>query len=210
MFELKKLRYDFNACEPYICEEIMNLHYSKHHQTYVDNCNTIIKQYPHIQNYEHFHQYIKIIPLLKIDQQVFFKNNLGGHINHTMLWDMISPGFNTENNISKDFLNSIIGSYGSLELCKEVFIENAMKHFGSGWTWMIYNYVTEKLEIKNYNNQDTPFFDGIYPIMGLDLWEHAYYLQYKNRKKEYFSIFWNIINWSIISDNFVKAKLYNR
>ncbi|UOF94234.1 MAG: superoxide dismutase [Bacteroides sp.] len=195
-FILQALPYDSSALEPYIDKYTMELHYGKHHNNYVANLNKAIENDKNSQNccIEDI-----ICNISKYD--TIIKNNAGGHYNHTFFWNSLTPYKNKQKLYGnlKDDINSI---YGSFENFKNEFSKNALSVFGSGWTWLIIK--DNKLKISSTINQDNPMMDlakdrGI-PILGIDLWEHAYYLKYQNRRIDYINAFFNIINW----DNIVK------
>jgi Fe-Mn family superoxide dismutase len=191
MLQLPSLPYAHNSLEPAISEEIMILHHQKHHQTYIDNANTILKEYNIIQEKTE-KELIEFMNELPNEKKIFFSNNFGGHINHSLFWEILSP---KKTFPSPKMIQLLTITFGAYEEFQKQFILSAMKHFGSGWTWLIINTEKSTLEIKNYTNQNTPSFEKNIPIIGLDLWEHSYYLQYKNKKKEYFESFFSIINW---------------
>lgn len=201
MYILPELPFALNELEPFISEEIMNLHYNKHHRGYLDKLNSIIATYDptlfDTMTETTMAMYINTFPM---DMRQNLKNQLGGHINHSFFWALLSKNDTTE---FKKFLEPIfVDQFGSFDQAMSEFKEIAKNHFGSGWVWFCYNPVSERLEIRAYNNQDCPLFDNMYPLFGIDLWEHAYYLQYKNDKINYIDNFIKIINWKHVSELF--------
>lgn len=197
MYTLPKLNFNFDAFEPYIAKDIMEIHYTKHHQTYLNNLNEIIKKY-NKNIFEHFSEttlaiYINTFPE---DIRQDLKNSLGGHINHTFFWSSLSLENQTE---YKEKLTPLFTEYfGSFHNTILKMQEEGKKFFGSGWVWITVNPLNGSLEIRTYKNQDNPLFENLYPLLGIDLWEHAYYLQYKNDKSSYLQNIFNIINWKYI------------
>jgi Fe-Mn family superoxide dismutase len=194
MYTLPKLNFKFDALEPIISKEIMELHYQKHHQSYVNNINEIITKYDpnlfSITNETTLAMYINTFPI-EIREEA--KNNLGGHINHSYLWNQLSSEDTT---IHKKALEPLIEKhYGSFDTLTQEIKATAKKLFGSGWVWACFNPLTEFIEVRAYQNQHCPFFENMFPLIGIDLWEHAYYLQYKSNKAEYIEKFMTIINW---------------
>lgn len=196
-FILPNLPYQYNALEKFIDEETMIIHHTKHHQGYVDNLNKVINDYPFLDGLRLEELIIKKdIPL---DALVRIKNYGGGHYNHSLFWEMMSP---EKIEIDKITL-SLFDIYSvSIETVKKDFLNKGAFHFGSGWCWLVYD--TNKLIMTTVTlpNQDSPLFYNLIPILGIDLWEHSYYLKYKNRRDEYISNWFNLINW-----NFVKKQL---
>lgn len=191
---LPNLLYDYGALEPCISKTIMELHHLKHHATYVNNANIVLNEF-HVNQLSNFNDLTTYINNLNKEKKQFFINNFGGHSNHSLFWKLLTP---IKNEPSLFLINLLNEKYGSFENFKKQFIEMAMSHFGSGWTWLQYTSNKNSIEIVNYTNQNTPIFENNVPLLGLDLWEHAYYLQYQNRKKEYFESFFNIINWNFV------------
>jgi Fe-Mn family superoxide dismutase len=201
MYILPSLPYNFNELEPFIDKEIMELHYNKHHKGYLDKLNSIISTYDptlfDTMSETTMAMYINTFPIA-IKQDL--KNQLGGHVNHSFFWALLSKNDTTH---YRKLLEPLFkDQFGSIEQALDEFKEIAKKHFGSGWVWVCYNPVSENLEIRAYNNQDCPLFDNMYPLFGIDLWEHAYYLQYKNDKAMYIDAFIKIINWKHVYELF--------
>ncbi|MFZ2025508.1 MAG: superoxide dismutase [Microgenomates group bacterium] len=189
MFQLPKLAYSFDALEPSIDHTTMEIHYKKHHQAYVDNLNTVLERYPNLST----------LPIQTLLSTIFneempetdkikIRNFGGGHANHTFFWSIMG----NKKTPDTDVVKRILDSYGSLEHFKEQFTKSALGLFGSGWVWLVEN--NEKsLELYTLPNQDSPYLLGHTPILGLDLWEHAYYLKYQNKKADYINNWWSIV-----------------
>lgn len=201
MYILPELPFALNKLEPFISAEIMSLHYNKHHKGYLDKLNTIITTYdPTLFDAMTETTMAMYINTFSSDIRQNLKNQLGGHVNHSFFWALLSKD---DTSLSKQLLEPIfVEQFGSLDQMLNEFKEMAKNHFGSGWVWMCYNPISENLEIRAYNNQDCPLFDNMYPLFGIDLWEHAYYLQYKTDKSEYIDNFIKIINWKHVSELF--------
>lgn len=196
--ELPELKYEFNALEPYIDEMTMNIHYSKHHAAYINNLNNALEKYPEL-----FDKSIEDL-LLSLDSlpesvRNVVRNNGGGHFNHSLFWSIMSPNGGGEPSIQ--FLEKFNESFGSFKEFKEQFAKAAISRFGSGWAWLIVS-KTGALEIVTSANQDSPIIEGIKPILGLDVWEHAYYLKYQNRRPDYIKEWWNIVNWKEVEERY--------
>lgn len=198
MIKLPELGYAYNALEPHIDAKTMEIHHTKHHQTYIDNLNKALKEVEGkpAEDYANccVKKLLKDIDGIKASDAIKtqIRNNGGGHINHTMFWKMISPegGGNPTGKV-KDAIDK---KFGSFENFKKEFSEAATKRFGSGWAWLVIN-KDKELEIMSTPNQDTPISEGKDPILGIDVWEHAYYLNYQNRRADYINAFFNVINW---------------
>jgi Fe-Mn family superoxide dismutase len=201
IFKLPPLAYAYNALEPHIDASTMKFHHDKHHAAYVKNLNAAINKYPKLKT-KTLEQLLQNIPQLPTDIQTTVRNNGGGHLNHSMFWEIMSPkggGVPTgaiAAAIKKDF--------GSFEQFKAQFNEAGTKLFGSGWVWLV-RAKDGKLKIITTANQDSPISQGLYPIMGNDVWEHAYYLKYQNRRVDYLSAWWNVVNWQEINKRFDRA-----
>ncbi len=200
-FKLPPLGYAFEALEPHIDAQTMNIHHGKHHAAYVAALNNFAKQVPELGTtpIEKTLVDAAYVPL-QIQTQV--KNNLGGHWNHTFFWELMKPGGAKEP--SGDLKTAIETEYSSLDKMKERLGEMAAARFGSGWAWLVVNN-NKKLEITSTANQDTPVAAGVKAILGVDVWEHAYYLKYQNRRPDYLKAWWNTVNWDKAAENFKKA-----
>jgi Fe-Mn family superoxide dismutase len=188
--ELPKLSYSYDALEPHIDAKTMELHHTKHHQTYVDKLNAALEKYPELQG-RPVEELLTNLTDLKVDEtdRTAIRNHGGGHLNHSLFWKYIDPANPKDDLIVKE-INSV---FGSVDEFKKQFTDSATKLFGSGWTWLVRNGQTSKLEIKNLPMQDSPLMSGLQPIFGLDLWEHAYYLKYQNKRPDYIAAWWNVL-----------------
>ncbi len=199
--EVPALTYDYGALEPHIDEATMKLHHDKHHQTYVTNLNAAIEKHPELSQHS-AEDLLKNLETLPDDVKGAIRNNGGGHVNHTMFWTIMGPGGGGEptgaiaEQISKDF-----GSFGEF---KKLFNETTAKQFGSGWGWLIFD--GGKLKVITTANQDNPLSQGKLPILGNDVWEHAYYLKYNNRRPDYLAAWWNTVNWEEVNKRFEQAQ----
>jgi Fe-Mn family superoxide dismutase len=201
-FTLPDLQYPFNALEPHIDAKTMEIHHDKHHGAYVTKLNAALEKAPAIQG-KSIEEVIKAIETLPQDIRTAVRNNGGGHFNHSLFWKVLSP--NGGGKPTGNLLNEIEKSFGGFDVFKEQFSNAAANHFGSGWAWLGLDR-SRKLVIVATMNQDAPLMQGIKPVLGLDVWEHAYYLKYQNRRPEYIAAFWNIVNWDQASMNFEEAK----
>lgn len=194
-FTLPILSYAYDALEPYIDTKTMQIHHSKHHQGYVNNLNNALKDQDTFQNKSLDELLINLKSLPKT-LQTAVQNNGGGHYNHSFFWNIMTP---EKNNPSKNLENIIDFSFESLENFKTEFTNAALKRFGSGWAWLVLR--DKKLKIMSTQNQDNPIMQGLKPILGIDVWEHAYYLKYQNKRGEYISNWWNVVNWKQVENN---------
>lgn len=200
-YTLPDLPYGYDALEPYIDVETMHLHHDKHHNTYVTNLNAAIEKYPELgeQSIEELMKNLNEVPE---DIRTAVRNNGGGHANHSFFWKIMAPNAGGEpKGAIKDAIDQ---AFGSFEKMKEEFKTAATGRFGSGWAWLVLN--NGKLEITSTANQDSPLTDGKTPIIGLDVWEHAYYLKYKNVRPDYIAAFWDVVNWDQANENLANAK----
>jgi superoxide dismutase, Fe-Mn family len=193
--QLPKLPYDYNALEKAIDAETMKLHHDRHHPTYVDNLNNALKKYPDVQK-QSVEAMLRNLNNVPEDIRNTVRNNGGGHLNHTLFWQIMSP--NGGGQPTGDLATEINKTFGSFDSFKKQFNEAGAARFGSGWVWLVRN-PQGQLQITTTQNQDNPISEGLYPIMGNDVWEHAYYLRYRNRRAEYLNNWWNVVNWSDIS-----------
>jgi len=201
VFKLPELKYPYNALEPHIDALTMEIHYSKHHKGYVDNLNKALEGYSEFQQMS-IEEILKSIDELPEDIRTAVRNNGGGHYNHTLFWDIMSPegGGKPEGELAR----KIDEDLGGFDKFKEEFKKAALGRFGSGWAWLIFN--DGKLEIVSTPNQDNPISDGKQPILGIDVWEHAYYLKYKNMRADYIDAWWNVVDWKKVSEIYDKIK----
>ncbi len=200
-FELPPLPYDYAALEPHIDEATMKLHHDKHHQTYVTNLNGAIEKHPELGS-KTPEDLLKELASLPQDISKVVQNNGGGHVNHTMFWQIMKPNGGGEP--SGNIATQIDADFGSFEEFKKLFNETTAKQFGSGWGWLVFK--GGKLEVITTSNQDNPLSQGLYPILGNDVWEHAYYLKYQNKRPDYLAAWWNTVNWEEISKRFATAQ----
>ena len=195
--ELPKLPYSYDSLEPFIDAKTMEIHHTKHHQTYIDKLNDALSKYPELQDKkveELLANNLKIVPE-EIKTQV--KNHGGGHFNHTFFWQILKKDVKAEGKV----IEAINKTFGSFDKFKEQFTKEALAVFGSGWTWLVLN--NGKLEICSTGRQDSPIMEGKIPILGIDVWEHAYYLKYQNKRADYIAAFWNVINWNKVDEIYI-------
>ncbi len=200
-FELPPLPYAYDALEPYIDKLTMEIHHTKHHAAYVSNLNKALEGHPDLQA-------MSITELLSNLHRVpdairtAVRNNGGGHFNHSLFWKIMKPNGGGEP--TGELAQALNSTFGSFQNFREEFSQAAARHFGSGWAWL---YIKDgQLIVASMPNQDNPLMEGGKPIMGLDVWEHAYYLKYQNRRPEYIQAWWNVVNWDQIAQNFAQAK----
>jgi Fe-Mn family superoxide dismutase len=194
-FELPPLPYDYSALEPYIDTQTMQLHHDKHHQAYVTNLNNALKDQAQFASLS-LEELMRRINEVPESIRTTVRNNGGGHINHSMFWQIMKPNGGGEP--TGALASAIQSAFGSFDAFKTAFNDAGVKRFGSGWAWLILD-SSGKLQITSTANQDSPFMDGNYPVMGNDVWEHAYYLKYQNRRPDYLNAWWNVVNWDEIS-----------
>jgi Fe-Mn family superoxide dismutase len=193
--ELPNLKYNYSALEPYIDEITMTIHHSKHHAAYVNNLNIALEKYPELQK-KNIEELILSLPSLPEEIRNAVRNNGGGHYNHSFFWSILK--LNPEKKPAGDLAGSIDKSFGSFDKFKEEFSKAAVSRFGSGWAWLVVD-KEGNLKITSTPNQDNPISEGLKPIMALDVWEHAYYLKYQNKRPDYISAFWNVVDWNEVS-----------
>lgn len=199
-YTLPDLPYAYDALEPYIDEETMHLHHDKHHNTYVTNLNAAIEKHPELGE-KTVEELLADFSSVPEDIQTAVRNNGGGHANHTFFWEILGP--NAGGEPTGAIKEAIEETFGSFEDFKEEFKTAATGRFGSGWAWLVVK--DGKLAITSTANQDSPLMDGQTPVLGLDVWEHAYYLKYKNVRPDYINAFWSIVNWDKVNEYFAKA-----
>ena len=200
-FEVPALPYDYAALEPYIDEATMKLHHDKHHQAYVTNLNGAIEKHPELAT-KSPEELIKDLSAIPEDVRKVVQNNGGGHVNHTMFWEIMKPQGGGDP--TGDFAELVKDAFGSFEDFKKQFNEATAKQFGSGWGWVVLD--GGKLKIVTTANQDNPLSQGLYPILGNDVWEHAYYLKYQNKRPDYLAAWWNTVNWDAVNQRLATAK----
>ena len=200
--EVPPLPYDYAALEPYIDAQTMTLHHDKHHATYVTNLNNALQKYPQLQN-KSAEELIRDIKNVPEDIRTAVRNNGGGHVNHTMFWKIMKPkGGGAPTGKIADEIKS---AFGSFEDFQKLFNDTGAKQFGSGWVWLVRNN-GGKLQVLSTPNQDSPMMDGHHPIMGNDVWEHAYYLKYQNKRADYLAAWWNVVNWDEVNKRLQSGK----
>ena len=199
-YELAPLPYDYAALEPFIDAETMHVHHDKHHQTYVTNLNAAIDKHQELAS-KTPEELLKHLSAIPEDIRTAVKNHGGGHVNHTIFWQLMKPAGGGEPNGA--IAAQIKADFGDFESFKKLFNETTAKQFGSGWGWLIFQ--GGKLKIVTTANQDSPLSEGIYPVLGNDVWEHAYYLKYNNRRADYLAAWWNVVNWDEINKRFATA-----
>lgn len=193
--ELPELGYAYNALEPFIDAKTMEIHYTKHHQAYVDKLNAALEKYPDLQK-KNVNDLLKDFNKIPEEIRTAVRNHGGGHSNHSFFWRLLKKNVKFSGDIAK----AIEKTFGSYEEFKKEFTESALGRFGSGWAWLVLN--KGKLEIMSTANQDSPLSEGKISLLGIDLWEHSYYLKYQSRRNEYVEAFFNIIDWEQANENF--------
>lgn len=200
-FELPNLEYEYNALEPYIDEQTMKLHHSKHHASYVEKLNSALEGHEELQS-KSAEELIKNLDSISEEIRTAVRNHGGGHINHSFFWEILKK----DTKLGAEISEAINQSFGSFDNFKEQFKHTASGVFGSGWAWLVFNPTNKKLEIMQTKNQDSPLTQGKIPLLAVDVWEHAYYLKYKNKRTEYLENFFNVINWEQVNKNYQKAQ----
>jgi Fe-Mn family superoxide dismutase len=188
--QLPPLPYDFGALEPHIDTQTMQIHHGKHHAAYVNNLNAALEKHPDLQS-KSAEDLIKNLSAVPEDIRTAVRNNGGGHVNHTMFWQIMGPGKGGAP--SGKVGDAIKGAFGSFDSFKEQMNKAGGARFGSGWVWLVD--AGGKLAVESTPNQDNPMMDGKHPVFGIDVWEHAYYLKYQNRRPDYLAAWWNVVNW---------------
>lgn len=194
MYTLPQLNYNYDALEPYIDGRTMELHHSKHHQTYVDKLNAALEGTEFTNR--SIEEIIQNLNTLPESIRTAVQNNGGGHYNHSFFWEIMSPDGQKEP--EGPLLDLINASFGDFNTFKAQFADAAVARFGSGWVWLTQE--NQQLVISSSPNQDSPLMNGVQPVLGLDVWEHAYYLKYQNRRPEYIEAWWNVVDWGLVSD----------
>ena len=202
MFELPPLKYAFNALEPVIDAMTMEIHHDKHHGAYVANLNKALESAPELEG-KSVEWILRNINQAPEGIRTAVRNNGGGHANHTLFWDWIAPG--GSKSPSGKLADEINSTFGSFDSFVEKFSAAAATRFGSGWAWLVVD-GNKKLQVLSTANQDSPLMDGQTPVLGLDVWEHAYYLKYQNRRPEYIKNFWSVLNWDFVNSLYQAAR----
>jgi Fe-Mn family superoxide dismutase len=200
-YEVPALTYDYAALEPHIDEATMKLHHDKHHQAYVTNLNAAVEKHPELAKHTP-EDLLRSLDTLPEDVKGAIRNNGGGHVNHSMFWSIMKPSGGGEP--TGKIAEKIKQDFGSFEDFKKQFNETTAKQFGSGWGWLVLD--GGKLKIVTTANQDNPISHGKYPILGNDVWEHAYYLKYQNKRPDYLAAWWGTVNWDEINKRFDTAQ----
>ncbi len=201
LFKLPKLNYSYEALEPHIDQVTMETHHSKHHQAYIDNLNKALEGHEDLQNKD-IEELIKELDDVPENIRTAVRNNGGGHYNHALFWELLSPD---GGGIPKgELAEKIDQDLGGFDKFKENFKKAALGQFGSGWAWLVLD--NGKLAIVSTPNQDNPISQGKVPLFGIDVWEHAYYLKYKNKRNDYIDSLWNIVNWNKVEEFYEKNK----
>ncbi len=203
-YELAPLPYDYAALEPFIDADTMKFHHDKHHQAYITNVNAALEKHPQLAS-KPVDELLKDLNAVPEDIRTVVRNNGGGHSNHTMFWNIMAPaGAGVGGTPTGAIADQIKADFGDFEAFKKTFNETTAKQFGSGWGWLVIQ--GGKLKVITTPNQDSPLSQGLYPILGNDVWEHAYYLKYQNRRPDYLAAWWNVVNWAEVNKRFATAK----
>ena len=200
-FELPNLPYAEDALEPYIDAQTMNIHRTKHHQTYITNLNAAIEKHPELAG-KSLEDLLSDLNAVPEDIRMAVRNHGGGTWNHNLFWEIMGPKMG--GSPSGELTKALEGAFGSFDAFKEEFTKAATTRFGSGWAWLVKK--GDGLAVVSTANQDNPFSDGATPILGLDVWEHAYYLKYQNKRPDYIAAWFNVINWDFVADRYSKLK----
>ncbi|MBM3230444.1 superoxide dismutase [Candidatus Pacearchaeota archaeon] len=189
MITLPKLPYAYSALASFVGTQTMEIHHTKHHQTYVDKLNEALSKYPSLGK-QPVEELLSDLDTVPADIRMAVRNHGGGHVNHSLFWEILSPH---EQKIPKSFEKVLVQAFGSVDAFKEQFSAAALSRFGSGWAWLVVD--GDSVEIYSTPNQDSPLMEGKIPLLGLDVWEHAYYLHYQNKRADYVKAFWKHVNW---------------
>lgn len=200
-YSLPELPYAYDALEPHIDARTMEIHHTKHHQAYINNVNAAIEGKPELES-KSVEELISDLSAVPENIRTAVRNNGGGHANHSLFWTVMGPG--AGGNPSGELAEAINSTFGSFDNFKDEFAKAGATRFGSGWAWLSVD--NGKLLVESTLNQDSPLSEGHTPILGLDVWEHAYYLNYQNRRPDYISAFWNVVNWNAVGERFAAAK----
>jgi superoxide dismutase, Fe-Mn family len=199
-YEVPPLPYDYAALEPHIDEQTMRLHHDKHHQAYVDNANKALEGTEWADR--PVEQVLGVLDLVPEDKRTAVRNNAGGHANHTLFWEIMSPDGGGEP--EGDLAAAIDEVFGGLDDLKQLVNDTGVKRFGSGWTWLVHD--GTGLAVYSTANQDSPIMEDDVPLLGIDVWEHAYYLKYQNRRPDYLEAWWNVVNWDSVAARYEEAR----
>ncbi len=199
-YEVPDLPYDYNALEPHIDEQTMRIHHDKHHQAYVDKANAALEGTEWAD--KPVEEVLANLSSLPSDKQGPVRNNAGGHANHTLFWTILGP--NGGGTPSGDLAAAIDNAFGSFDAFKQQMVDAGVNRFGSGWAWLVLD--NGQLAVTSSANQDSPITDGQTPLLGIDVWEHAYYLKYQNKRPDYLAAIWNVIDWSAVTERYASAR----
>jgi Fe-Mn family superoxide dismutase len=199
-YTLPSLPYAYDALAPHIDALTMEIHHTKHHQAYITKLNEALDKHPELKE-KSLHYLLTNLDSVPEDVRTVVRNNGGGHLNHSMFWELLSP---TPTALSSELESAIVATFGSVDKFKEDFVTAALTRFGSGWSWLSLT-ADKKLVVHSTANQDSPIMEGLTPLLGLDVWEHAYYLNYQNRRPDYAAAFWNVVNFEKVSTNYSEA-----
>ena len=198
-FVVPPLPYDYDALEPHIDEQTMRVHHDKHHQAYVDNANAALEGTPLADKpVDHILTNLDILPA---DKQTAARNNVGGHANHSLFWEIMTPDGGGEPGGA--LADAIADTFDSLDTLKQQLNDTGVKRFGSGWSWLVHD--GTGLAVYSTANQDSPMLTDDVPLLGIDVWEHAYYLKYQNRRPDYLAAWWNVVNWDAVAERYQEA-----
>jgi len=201
-YELPPLPYDYSALEPYIDTQTMQLHHDKHHAAYVNNLNAAVQNNSEFASLP-INELVRRLNDVPENIRTAVRNNGGGHANHSMFWKIMTPNGGGEP--TGELASAIQQAFGSFDAFKTALNDAGVKRFGSGWTWLVLDR-NGKLQVMSTANQDSPLTEGLYPVMGNDVWEHAYYLKYQNRRPEYLNAWWNVVNWNEIARRYAEGR----
>jgi Fe-Mn family superoxide dismutase len=201
-FTLPPLPYDYAALEPHIDEQTMRIHHDKHHAAYVNNVNAALESQPALQA-KSIEALLAGLAAVPEAIRTAVRNNGGGHYNHTLFWEIMAPG--GAKAPEGKLADAIGATFGSFDAFKEQFAKAGLGRFGSGWAWLSRT-ADGKLLIESTANQDCPLSEGRYPVMGCDVWEHAYYLKYQNRRPDYLAAWWNVVNWTVVGTRYTQGR----
>jgi superoxide dismutase, Fe-Mn family len=199
-FKLPELGYAYDALEPHIDAKTMEIHHSKHHAAYTNNLNAALEKYPDLQKRE-AEDLIRNILQVPDDARGPIRNNGGGYINHNLFWEIMTPG--GSNKPTGKLASEIDSTFGGFDAFKEAVQKAGVGRFGSGWAWLTVD-AGGKLQVTSTANQDSPISDGLTPLLGVDVWEHAYYLKYQNKRPDYITAWWNVVNWDVVAKKYGK------
>ena len=198
-FEVPPLPYEYDALEPHIDEQTMRVHHDKHHQAYVDKANAALEGID--SAHESVEHILTILETFPEDKRTAIRNNAGGHANHTLFWEIMGPDGGGEP--EGELRDAINDTFGSLDELKTLVNQTGVDRFGSGWTWLVHD--GTGLAVYSTPNQDSPIMNSDVPLLGIDVWEHAYYLKYQNRRPDYLEAWWNVVNWAAVAERYAQA-----